>query len=331
MGLSRDEDVQVVLEYYEDEFIESGVSKAKGRKENVRIADVTSDIDEGELLDICCLYDISLEYKLARPSEYMRVNEPLNIDSIMLYEEDFRSRVWLPFFEPLNSLTEMGQFLQFGECGSSIIFILRGTRITASSNEEQPQHFFEAWSSNPMHCLSPLPTLEDRQCVDLIKVRGLRSVNLRQVIAKGYLVHSPSGPIRPRRSHIEKAPKKAKASKMAKIAKAMKKKARESRSDQGAPLVIVDPLAKNTSVVSEPAHVEFPPTSQSTELSRKRPREVAVPLSPPLPSRLGEPIDIRAYFLQKYGLACSLQNDHPSRQMSRHCLFLADAQQFECR
>ncbi|KDP46947.1 hypothetical protein JCGZ_07964 [Jatropha curcas] len=64
-----------------------------------------------------------------------------------------------------------------------------------------------------------------------MKAKGLRSVNLRQVIAEGYPVRSPSRPIRPCPSSFEMAPKKAKASKMAKIAEAIKKKAKESRSD----------------------------------------------------------------------------------------------------
>ncbi|KDP30364.1 hypothetical protein JCGZ_17093 [Jatropha curcas] len=44
------------------------------------------------------------------------------------------------------------------------------------------------WSSDPMRRLPTSPTLEDQKCVDLIKARGLRSVNLKQVIAKGYRV-----------------------------------------------------------------------------------------------------------------------------------------------
>ncbi|KDP44634.1 hypothetical protein JCGZ_22053 [Jatropha curcas] len=103
MGSSSDEDVQVLIEHSEDEAVESGVGDTKGRKENVRILDVASDIDEDELFDICYMYDIFLENKLARPSEYIRANEPLNSDSIMLYKEDIRSRIRLPLFEPLKS------------------------------------------------------------------------------------------------------------------------------------------------------------------------------------------------------------------------------------
>ncbi|KDP39841.1 hypothetical protein JCGZ_04186 [Jatropha curcas] len=62
MGSSGDEDVQVLLDQSEDknaEATEFGVGEARGRKENIRIVDVPSDIDEGELLDICSMYDIA--------------------------------------------------------------------------------------------------------------------------------------------------------------------------------------------------------------------------------------------------------------------------------
>ncbi|KDP26983.1 hypothetical protein JCGZ_22099 [Jatropha curcas] len=64
-------------------------AEAIGGKENVRIADISFHIDEDELLDICFMYQISPEYKLIRPSENMRVTEPLDEDSIMMYEESF--------------------------------------------------------------------------------------------------------------------------------------------------------------------------------------------------------------------------------------------------
>ncbi|KDP32690.1 hypothetical protein JCGZ_14746 [Jatropha curcas] len=83
-------------------------------------------------------------------------------------------------------------------------------------------------------------------CVELIKARGLRSVNLRQVIAEGYLIRSPSGPLRPN------------------------------------------------------------------------------------PSPFVDSFDIHAYFMQKYRSTCSLQHDQSSREMLRHCLFSANAQQSEC-
>ncbi|KDP23934.1 hypothetical protein JCGZ_27094 [Jatropha curcas] len=92
MGSSSDEDVQVLLDPSEDENTEttdSEVGKGKGKKENTRIADVPFDIDEGELLDVCSIYDIAPEHKLVRPSEYMRVNELLDSESIILYEESF--------------------------------------------------------------------------------------------------------------------------------------------------------------------------------------------------------------------------------------------------
>ncbi|KDP30036.1 hypothetical protein JCGZ_18612 [Jatropha curcas] len=67
----------------------NGASRAKSRNENVKVADIPSDIDEGELLDISSMYGGSLECKLVCPSEFMRVNEPLDNDSMMLYKESF--------------------------------------------------------------------------------------------------------------------------------------------------------------------------------------------------------------------------------------------------
>ncbi|KDP46948.1 hypothetical protein JCGZ_07965 [Jatropha curcas] len=99
-------DVQILFEHSEDEAVESRVGEVKGRKDNIKIADIAFDIDEGELLDICYMYDISLEYMLARPSDYMRENEPLDSDSIMLYEEDFRPGVRLSLSEPLSFFNE---------------------------------------------------------------------------------------------------------------------------------------------------------------------------------------------------------------------------------
>ncbi|KDP30118.1 hypothetical protein JCGZ_18229 [Jatropha curcas] len=128
-----------------------------------------------------------------------------------------------------------------------------------------------------MRCVSPSPTPEDQQCVHLIKARGLLSVNLRQVIAEGYPVRSPSGPIRPRPSSFEMVPKNATASKMAKFSKAMKKKATEGRLDQGVSIVTVDPPTENTDAIFEPAYVELTLTSPSTEPSSKRPWEVTIP------------------------------------------------------
>ncbi|KDP23834.1 hypothetical protein JCGZ_27123 [Jatropha curcas] len=87
MSSYRDEDVQVLHDQSRDENfedIDSGSGEVKGRNENVRIADVPSDIDEGELLDICFMYSIAPEYKFIRPSGNMRVIEPLDEDSIMI-------------------------------------------------------------------------------------------------------------------------------------------------------------------------------------------------------------------------------------------------------
>ncbi|KDP29273.1 hypothetical protein JCGZ_19438 [Jatropha curcas] len=83
---SRDEDVQVLHDQSGDENfedIDSGASEAKDRKENIRIANIPFDVDEGELLDICFMYSIVPKYKLIRPSGNIRVTEPLDEDSII--------------------------------------------------------------------------------------------------------------------------------------------------------------------------------------------------------------------------------------------------------
>ncbi|KDP35346.1 hypothetical protein JCGZ_10987 [Jatropha curcas] len=62
MGSSSDEDVQILVEQSEDEnteAIDSGVGEAKGRKENIRVANDPSDIYEDELCDICFTYGMA--------------------------------------------------------------------------------------------------------------------------------------------------------------------------------------------------------------------------------------------------------------------------------
>ncbi|KDP30113.1 hypothetical protein JCGZ_18401 [Jatropha curcas] len=87
MNSSRDEDVQVLHDQSGDESFEDidlEASEVQYRKENVRIVNILSNIDEGELLDICFMYSIVLECKLIRPSGNMRVTEALDEDSIMM-------------------------------------------------------------------------------------------------------------------------------------------------------------------------------------------------------------------------------------------------------
>ncbi|KDP21748.1 hypothetical protein JCGZ_03378 [Jatropha curcas] len=186
-----------------------GVGEAKGRKENVRIANIPLDIDEGELLDVCFTYNLSPDYKLIRPSEVMRVTEPLDGDSITMYEESFRSGVRFPLSEPLKSF--------FNEYNITISRLYpNGLRLLGFG---VPNH----WSEDPLRHLLASPTPYDRNCVELIEARGLGSVNLRRVIAEGYLTCTLSGPMRPNPSFSSMAPKKTKSSRMAKVSEVMKK------------------------------------------------------------------------------------------------------------
>ncbi|KDP34319.1 hypothetical protein JCGZ_12667 [Jatropha curcas] len=118
-----------------------------------------------------------------------------------------------------------------------------------------------------MRHLSASPTPEDRLCVELIKARGLRSVNLR--------------PTRPFTSPSGMAPKKVKGTKMAKVAEAMKKKALAESSNLGVPLVVLEPQPVDGGAIADLAYTEHTSESPSTEPSRKRLREVSVP-APPL-------------------------------------------------
>ncbi|KDP25974.1 hypothetical protein JCGZ_22704 [Jatropha curcas] len=140
-----------------------------------------------------------------------------------------------------------------------------------------------------MRHLLASPTPEDQQYVDLIKARGLRSVNLRQVIAESYPIYSPSGPLRPHPSPSGMVAKKVKA--------------------------ILDRQSIEGGATSEPTQADHTPISPSIELSRKRPRKVSILIPPPLPSMGCKALDIRAYFLKKYGLNYSLQNDEPSHEI----------------
>ncbi|KDP31627.1 hypothetical protein JCGZ_14852 [Jatropha curcas] len=129
---------------------------------------------------------------------------------------------------------------------------------------------------------------------ELIKARGLVCVNLRQVIAEGYPTCSSSGPMRPNPSIHEMAPKKSKSSKMAKVAEAMKKKAATEGSGKEVPSVVPD---------TQPTGVDT---------STGAPQSKLPPLSP-----------------TKYGANCSLQEEGPSREISRNCLFPIDTRYYD--
>ncbi|KDP30032.1 hypothetical protein JCGZ_18608 [Jatropha curcas] len=62
----------------------------------------------------------------------------------------------------------------------------------------------------------------------------------------------------------------------------------------------LDPPTSDAGGVSESANDVRGPLSPSSEPSRNRLREVVV-LVPPSPSRSSEAMDVRAYFLKKYG------------------------------
>ncbi|KDP46009.1 hypothetical protein JCGZ_14916 [Jatropha curcas] len=78
------------------------------------------------------------------------------------------------------------------------------------------------WTTDPLRRQLASPTLYDEVCVVMIKARGLRSVDLKQVITEGYLTSSPNSTIIP---NPGMAPKKAKSSKIMNVAEAMRKQA----------------------------------------------------------------------------------------------------------
>ncbi|KDP27107.1 hypothetical protein JCGZ_22039 [Jatropha curcas] len=110
------------------------------------------------------------------------------------------------------------------------------------------------WANDLMLHLPTSLTPKDQKCVDLIKTRGLRSMNLRQVIVMSYPVYSPTGPLRPHPSAS---------------AEAMKRKAKEGSSDKGVQLVILDPQSVEGGAASEPTQTDHTPMSPSTERARK--------------------------------------------------------------
>ncbi|KDP46448.1 hypothetical protein JCGZ_12931 [Jatropha curcas] len=161
---------------------------------------------------------------------------------------------------------------------------------------------------------------------ELLDARGLGFVNMRHVIAEGYPTCYPGGPMRPNPSFSEMAPKKYKSFKMAKVIKAMKKKVVAGISGKEGPSVVLDtqPIEVDTAVGV--THSELPPSSPPVEPLRKRQREVPIHVPSHVPPRA---LDIRSYFLHKYGVTCNLWEDEPSREVAHHCLFPTDASYFE--
>ncbi|KDP45976.1 hypothetical protein JCGZ_11879 [Jatropha curcas] len=216
MGSSSDEEIQVLLNQFDDDNIEAinlGAGEAKGKKENVRITNVPYGINKGELLDICFIYHIALEYKLIRPSESMRVTEPLDGDSIMIQ------------LHP-NSLRLLCD-IETLACQDRHDLMAQGVHELCNLYVQPNQdHYFlqernncgfgvsNQWSDDPLCHLPASPTPEDLRLCGVDKGHRINICGLEAGMA----------------------PKKAKGSKMAEIAKAKKKKAKESRSNQGLPL-----------------------------------------------------------------------------------------------
>ncbi|KDP29477.1 hypothetical protein JCGZ_19306 [Jatropha curcas] len=86
-----------------NEKIEPTTPGTKPRKENIKIVDILSDTDEGELLDVSYMYNILPKYSLVCSSKYIMANRLLDSDSMMLYEEDIYLGVWLYLSNPLIS------------------------------------------------------------------------------------------------------------------------------------------------------------------------------------------------------------------------------------
>ncbi|KDP27338.1 hypothetical protein JCGZ_20270 [Jatropha curcas] len=185
MSSSGDDDVQVLHDqsrYEKFKDTDSGVGEVKGKKENVRTANAPSDINEGELLDICFMYSIAPEYKFIRPSGNMRVIEPLDEDSIMIITISELHPNGLRFLYAIDALARQDGY-------------------TLTARAVRGLYHFSV-RPNEDHCF--LQTKKD------CNAKGLAAVNLRQVIAVGYPVCSPSGPMRPNPSPTD-ALKSAKA------------------------------------------------------------------------------------------------------------------------
>ncbi|KDP25173.1 hypothetical protein JCGZ_24191 [Jatropha curcas] len=107
MGSPSNEEMPTLAKLSKDEIVEANeceVGKARDTVENIKVSDVPSDINEGELLAIASRYDFASEYELVRPGSDMRANTPLDDDEfMMLYEESLHSGIQFPLFEPLKS------------------------------------------------------------------------------------------------------------------------------------------------------------------------------------------------------------------------------------
>ncbi|KDP25913.1 hypothetical protein JCGZ_22984 [Jatropha curcas] len=136
--------------------MDSGVGEARAMKENVRITDVPFDIDEGELLDACFTYNLLQEYKLIQPSEGMSVIEPLDRDSII----DAKNNC--------NIFSNKSKIFSLKNWKSKYFM------VKYPGGFGVPNHWFEDLLCH----LSASPTSYEQTCVELIKARGVGSVNL---------------------------------------------------------------------------------------------------------------------------------------------------------
>ncbi|KDP31167.1 hypothetical protein JCGZ_11543 [Jatropha curcas] len=255
-GSPGGEDIQGLFDRPDDDHVkeeDSGVGEARGGKENVRVADMPSSIDEGELLDISLVYQIPLEYQLIRPKEQMRITEPLDKNSIMMYEESFRSGVRLFLSESLKSF--------FNEYNITISQLHpNGLRFLCGiiALAHQDEHVLTARVVWELYHIGVHPN-EDHCFLQAEKDRNIMAL------------------------------KKVKNSEIKKVAEAMRKQ------------------AATESLVKE---------------------VLAAVLDQQTPE-VGETLDIQGYFMKKYGVSCSLQENGPSRKMARHCLFPADVRCFD--
>ncbi|KDP42109.1 hypothetical protein JCGZ_01897 [Jatropha curcas] len=282
MVSSSDEEMPSLAQLYQEEIIEANEAeggKAMVRVENIRVFDVPSDISEGELLVVSTKYDLGSEYKLTRPGLDVQANTPLDDEeSMILYDEDLRSRVRFPLSEPLRSFFNEHRItvsqlhpnnLKIVElaCRDGTMLTVRGMdRLYRLQHRPTEDHCFlqarkdcnlfyksskisslKNWKHKffiihraggfgvPISGLANsqsatlLRTSDDLKCVELIKSRGLRTMNLKQIIAEGYQVRPYSGPISPQSSDLE-----SKVSDLENKAKEMEKELQRYRDQEGA-------------------------------------------------------------------------------------------------
>ncbi|KDP32223.1 hypothetical protein JCGZ_13830 [Jatropha curcas] len=159
MGSSGDEDVHMLHDQFGDEHTRDmylGVGEAKGRKENIRIIDVPSDIDEGELLNVCFTYNLSPECKLIWPLKGMRVTELLDEDSIMiqLHPNGLRLLCGLIELAHQDGYNVMARAVQ-GLYHFSVRLMKDHCFLQAKNNCNN------RWSKDPLRQLPALPTPYD--------------------------------------------------------------------------------------------------------------------------------------------------------------------------